>query len=256
METNYFDAGCFCGNWPFRKLRRSSFDDLLEEHRGNGFTGGLVSDLSSVLYDDPTEGDRDLAARIKGTSYALAMTVNPALQTAACMAAKAGDLYAAAIRLYPCLHPYSLVSPRVRDVCRAAAERNIPVIITARVEDARLSFLMPQKEVLLKDCMALAEQEPDTRLLLSGFYPSELLTWSPSGLPRNVWLDLSGIYKGMFPLPALLTAYPESKLIYSSFFPLLCLQSTFLQLADTDLSPDIRRKLLSENCRELLNGPA
>ena len=104
--------------------------------------------------------------------------------------------------------------------------------------------------------MALAEQEPDTRLLLSGCYPSELLTWSPNGLPQNVWIDLSGIYKGMFPLPALLTAYPESKLIYSSFFPLLCLQSTFLQLADTDLSPDIRRKLLSENCRELLNGPA
>ena len=252
METNYFDAGCFCGNWPFRKLRRSSFDDLLDEHRKNGFTGGLVSNLSSVLYYDPTEGDRDLAAWIKGTNYTLAMTVNPALQTAAHTAAKAGELYAAAIRLYPCLHPYSIISPRVQDICRAAAEQDIPVIITARVEDARLSLLMPQKEVLLTECMALAEKEPDTKLLLSGYYPSELLAWSPNGLPQNVWIDLSGVYKGMFPLTALLTAYPESKLIYSSFFPLLCLQSTFLQVADAELPPDIKRKLLSENGQSLL----
>ena len=186
METNYFDAGCFCGNWPFRKLRRSSFDDLLDEHRKNGFTGGLVSNLSSVLYYDPTEGDRDLAAWIKGTNYTLAMTVNPALQTAAHTAAKAGELYAAAIRLYPCLHPYSIISPRVQDICRAAAEQDIPVIITARVEDARLSLLMPQKEVLLTECMALAEKSR----IPSCFYPATTL--------RNSWLGPQMVCRKMY----------------------------------------------------------
>ena len=74
-----FDVNCLLGHWPFRKLYRNTYADLIRVHNENGIDCGLVSSLNSIFYNDPFEGDEELHKVIKGTGYRHILTVNPML---------------------------------------------------------------------------------------------------------------------------------------------------------------------------------
>ena len=73
------DVNCLVGHWPFRKLYKNSFADLMEIHRKNNIGYGFVSSLNSIFYNDPFEGEEDLHNIIKGTDYRHVLTINPML---------------------------------------------------------------------------------------------------------------------------------------------------------------------------------
>lgn len=103
------DYNCFCGNWPFHKIRKNKFSDILKLHKENGITGGYISSLESIFYNDPYESEMDLYKEIKGSGYHQVMTVNPTLDT--CInTVKRGikELNIKGIRITPGFHQYKL----------------------------------------------------------------------------------------------------------------------------------------------------
>lgn len=224
-----YDFSAFSGHWPYRHLRRSAVSEQLTEYEQLGFSGGCMSSLDAIFYNDPWEADESLLYAMSGTGWALAMCVNPMLPWTEHSIRHAHSLGVRHMRLYPGIHHYPIHS--ATEVCELAEELNMAVIITGRMEDARLCYLLNQQNVNTEDCFTLARQHPMTTFLLSGFYGSEL---SGHGMvPDNLWTDTAGLCHGLHPVQTLIeTGFPLDKILFGSLSPLQCLHSHLLNLPE------------------------
>lgn len=221
-----YDFSAFSGHWPYRFLRGSGVSEQLTEYEQLGFSGGCMSSLDAIFYNDPWEADGPLLKALDGTGWELAMCVNPVFPWAELSIRRAYRLGVRYIRLYPGLHHYPIHS--AVEVCKLAEELNMAVIITGRMEDERLCYLLDQHPVSVEDCIVLAAQFSNVPFLLSGFYLSELMTLT---IPHNVWTDTSGFRHGMDPVHELTEGgFPLEKILFGSMSPLQCLHSNLLNL--------------------------
>lgn len=232
-----YDISAFSGHWPFRRLRKSGLPDQV--------SGGVVSSLDAIFYNDPREGDEPLLEALPG-NWQLAMCLNPKLPW---MVSALRDFSARGVRfarLYPGIHGYDTSDPALRELCAAAAELGMTLIVTARMEDDRLSWLLRQRSVPAGDWAALAREYPGVNFVFSHFSVSELSATLP--LPGNVWADTAGLCHGLTPVEDLIHAgFPAKKLVFGSFSPLECTQSHLLNLPEA-----YRSLILSENTERLM----
>lgn len=241
-----YDLSAFCGHWPFRHLRRSSVQEQLGAYEAAGITGGLMSSLDAVFYQDPWEADGPLLDALTGTRWELAMCVDPRLPWAEMAVRRAHSRGVGHLRLYPGIHRYS--PECADDICAVAGELGMTVTITGRMEDERLCYLLQQEPVYTEACFALAERHPKVNFLLSGFYLGELLDCGP--VPENLWSDTSGLCHGLRPVQVLTEGgFPPEKLLFGSLSPLQCLQSHLLNLPQM-----YKDQILSANPSRFLEG--
>lgn len=221
-----YDFSAFSGHWPYRYLRGSGVSEQLAEYQQLGFSGGCMSSLDAIFYNDPWEADGPLLKALDGTGWELAMCVNPILPFTEQSIRRAHSLGVRHIRLYPGIHCYPI--DFATEVCKLAEELNMSVIITGRMEDERLCYLLDQHSVSAEGCIALAAQFSNVPFLLSGFYLSELMTLS---FQQNLWTDTSGLRHGMDPVQTLTEGgFHLEKILFGSMSPLQCLHSNLLNL--------------------------
>ncbi len=215
-----FDFGLFAGRWPFRRLRKGELSHRFAEAP----EGGLAASLDAIFYNDPWEADAPLLAALEGTALLGAVTLDAGLPWAEGRLREAARAGARALRLYPGIHGYA--PEDAAPLCRLAGELGLGVAVTARMEDARLEYLLRQKPVEPRAVKALAEKCPGTQFLLSNFYLSELC-----GLEGdNLWADTAGLCHGLFPFENL--SFPRERLLFASFSPLQCRESALLNLPE------------------------
>lgn len=238
-----YDFSAFSGRWPFRRVRNHELSHQLAQHRGLGISGGVMSSLEAVFYNDSREADLPLLDALPD-HWQLAMCVDPTLPWAEAAIEDSHSRGVRFLRLYPCIHDYTLTDSALHRVCALAERLRMTVILTARMEDDRLCRLLRQLPVPIDGCLALARKYPGARFLLSGFYLSELTRALP--LPENLWADTAGLCHGLDPVTALIDAgFPAEKLVFGSFSPLNCTESHLLNLpeawAETILSRNGQR---------------
>lgn len=238
-----YDFSAFTGHWPYRRLRRAGLLERLEDNAAHGIGGGLLSSLDAVFYHDAWEADAPLLTALHGSSWHLAMSVNPLLPWSRLAVVNGARAGARAIRLYPGIHCYSLEDSSVLPLCRIAGTLGIAVAITGRLEDKRLEYLLHQEDVAVDSVLNLAEKCPETQFLLTNFYLDELASLSCP--PENLWADTAGLCHGLFPFEHL--TFPASRVLFGSCAPLQSLDSALLNLPE-----DQRNKILSENARGFL----
>lgn len=239
-----YDFSAFSGHWPYRFLRRSGASEQLREYEAIGFSGGCMSSLDAIFYNDPWEADGPLLRALSGTGWALAMCVNPRLPWTEQAVRHARSLGVMHLRLYPGIHHYPLDS--AAELCRLADELRMTVIITGRMEDPRLCYLLDQRPVSGSECLALAARFPGVSFLLTGFYLSELMGCCP--VPDNLWTDTSGLCHGLYPVQELIGGgFPPEKILFGSLSPLQCLHSHLLNLPE-----NYKTNILSTNPKRFL----
>lgn len=240
-----YDLGAFTGHWPFHRIRGEGPAEQLDLRRRRGIGGGLVSSLDAVFYQDPWEADGPLTrALVSEKNWSVALSVNPMLPHAALELTRAAGS-AGAVRLYPGVHGYEPDDEESVRLCRLAGALGLPVIITARLEDARLEYLLRQRPVEINRAVGLAERCGGTRFLLSNFYLSELN--AVDGPPDNVWADTAGLCHGLFPFEEL--KFPLKRMVFGSCAPLQCLDSGLWNVPEP-----LRELILSENPEAFLKG--
>lgn len=230
-----YDFAAFSGHWPFRRLRSSGF----------GAGGGVVSSLDAIFYNDPREGDEPLMQSLP-ENWQPAVCLNPRLPW---MKEALRDYHARGVRfgrLYPCIHDYGPQDPGLHHLCKAASELGITLIVTARMEDDRLCYLLKQHSVSVTEWISLARKYPRVKFVFSHFYAGELSACLP--LPGNVWTDTSGLCHGLDPVENLINAgFPAERIVFGSFSPLECRESHLPNLPE-----HYRDLILSENGQHLL----
>lgn len=237
----YFDVAAFCGHWPYYYLRDGQLEQVLEKLKTADIDGGFMSSLDTIFYNDPWEADGRLVEALAGTNWRVAMCINPVLPWAEALLRQGKAAGVGAVRLYPCVHGYKEDDERAVAICRLAGELALPVMVTMRVEDVRMTYLMKEEDPNPECIRNLIAQCENTKFILSNCMVHQVEELLP--LPQNVWFDVAG-FKGEFFLEAQ-QSIPQDRILFGSFAPLQALSSVLLSVPE-GLKPVIMQKNMKE----------
>jgi predicted TIM-barrel fold metal-dependent hydrolase len=243
------DVNCLLGHWPFRKILRNSFEDLQKVHAQNGIAYGYVSSINSILYHDPFEGDEELHEIIKGSAYKHVLTVNPDLPGFKDDIRRGIEEFGIkGVRIYPCYHGYSLRDHCVQDLCETMKEYGLPLFITIRMEDERLSYLFHAFPIEMEDIASFINMNKEVTMVLLNIRYSEVLALKDTiNTHSNVFFDTSGLKDLLFVVEKLMKEIKPEKLLYGSLHPLYCLKSSLLLVEKAEIDGTVKDMILGKN---------
>ena len=234
------DFNAFAGNWPFFRVRSNTVEKLAQLHARCGITGGFVSSLEAIFYQDPYEAELELARQLKGTQYRHAMTLNPTLPGWKDDLKRAvWQLNIKAVRLVPGFQGYTLAAPVLEEVAAELRTYGLPLILTLRMRDERTMWMLQPENVPIEDLQSFLDKYPDIPTVVTHIRAAETEKLSPQLTAReNLFVDISGFKDGLFVLDRMATeSAARGHLVYGSGAPLMEMQATTLQI-DTAQIPE------------------
>lgn len=250
-----FDVNCFFGHWPFRKIYRNTLNDLMKTHSENDITGGFVASLNSIFYADPFEGDEELHAAIKQSGYRHILTVNPmhpAFEEDIWRGIEQFNI--SGVRIYPGYHDFSLDCEQIELLCTTLKKYQLPLLISLRMEDERLNYIIKPDPVDTKALQIFIENNPGVKTLLLNFRFGEIISLKGTLLASPfTFFDTSGLKDQLFNIEKLVDQLGDGKILYGSQYPLYCLKSTLLQVIRAEISKESKENILFRNA-DLFNS--
>lgn len=234
------DFNGFSGNWPFFKVRNNTVEKIARLHARCGITGGIVSSLEAIFYQDPYEAELELSRQLQGTPYMHAMVLNPKLPGWKDDLKRAvQQLNIKAVRLVTGFQGYTLADPVMEEVTACLREYEFPLIITLRMRDERTMWMLQPANVEIGELTAYLDKNPDIPTLITHIRAAEVEKLSPQLTAReNLFVDISGFKDGLFVLDRMWSdTAAKGHIVYGSGTPLMEMQATTLQI-DTALLPD------------------
>ncbi len=249
-----WDMSAFVGEWPFRRLPDTRPDALAARLRAEGVERAFVSPLEGLFDGDPQPANERWAARLKALPFfRFVAVINPALPGwEGALAASQERLGAAAVRLHPNYHGYALDGEKVHALMRGAAERDLPVYISLRMQDRRSQHpLAPVPDVLARDALALCRAHPDTTAILAGARWGELNELRPAlaDLPR-LYLELSHL-EWVDGVHRFVGQWGAERLLWGTHAPLFTPTAARLKVEKARLSRAERDALVRGNARQI-----
>jgi hypothetical protein len=205
-------------------------DEIKEVHDKAGITGGFISSLDSVLYNDPMEGNLELAEIVTGTTYEIVPSINPLLpdiQRDFKMADNSFDY--STVRIYPSLHGYDYDCPEMTEFMDVAKEYRKSVIINHTFGDGRLDYLLKQKPADINKFRLLSEKNNGIRIVLCNIRLNEIV--KIQDLLRNndnIYFDMSELKHSMLAIKELEEIDLVKKIAFGSFYPMFDFSGAFM----------------------------
>ncbi len=158
------DINAYFGHWQYWDLRHKTPEELVAQMDRFGIERALVTSLRGVFVDWRAGNEETLAASRKYPDRLVpAVTLSPFMGGGAEGLNRLIDAGARAVRLYSSFHSYRLDSRFVDEICRNAADRNVPVMIGTRIMMNWRFVAIPTEtigEVVIRN--------PPTQFILSG----------------------------------------------------------------------------------------
>lgn len=238
------DYNAYVGEWPFYKLPRTTLDELSELHRENGISGGYVSSLHSIFYNDFYESEKELAKILSGSHYHHVVTVNPAFPECAITLLRCiREFDVCGVRVHPGYHGYDISSPVMDELLSVLRKYSLPLFISVRMHDDRLTHMIhptaPTTEQLKS--FLLANSDIKTVLCQVTVYEVSALREELSSLP-NLYFETSACRNNLFgkgPIDLYLRA------LYGSAYPIYPVTASAL-LVKTEIEDESIRKIFFE----------
>jgi len=245
------DINCYIGNWPFRKLRRNTIEDLQKIHMENNIEYGYISSLNSIFYNDPFEAEEDLHEAVKDTPYKHIMTINPLLpEFEQDIDMGIREFNIKGIKIFPGYHGYSLQDESLERLCNILDDYGLPLFVAIRMEDERLNYIMKPKQPSINEICNFIKNHNNTIIFLSMLYGELMACKDYIREAKNVFFDTSGI-RNFLGIEKLLGTFNADKILYGSQFPLYCLKSSFLMTDKAQIGDEEKRKIFYKNAHFL-----
>ena len=231
------DHNAFVGEWPFYKLPRHTLPELIELHKKHGITGGFVSSVKSIFYNDFYESEYELYEILKDTPYRQVVTVNPAMVECPLTLERCIREFApAGIRIHPGFHGYNINSEILEPVLSIARERGLPLFVTGRMSDERLTHMIHPALITKDDLAQFIKKNSDLRIVLCHFKMDEIMAIKDLLLESScIVTDISGFRGNLFGNSP---TYIFSKAVFGSGYPLYPVAAPAL-MVKTELPEDI-----------------
>lgn len=241
------DFNCYCGNWPFFRVRYNTVAKIADLHSRCNIEGGFVSSIEAIFYQDPYEAEVQLAKQLEGTGYMHAMTLNPMIpgwKDDFFRAMK--ELNIKAIRLMPGFHGYTLDNPVLDEVCALLHSHQLPLILTLRIRDERTAWMFSPRKLEVDEISAFLDKYKDIVTILGCTRVKEAVTLKPQFEGRsNLFTDVSGFKDGNYAVEAVSEAIGSAHIVYGSSAPLLEMQSTTIIVDRAKLPDETRAEIFS-----------
>ena len=169
------DYNAYVGEWPFYKLPRTTVGELAELHSKNGISGGYVSSLKSIFYNDFYESEAELAMQLSGSGYHHVVTVNPAFPECSVTLLRCiREFDVCGVRIHPGYHGYELTSEVMGDLLEILREYRLPLFINARVHDERLTHIVHPTPPNIEAVRRFVRENSDIKTVLCHFRTDEV----------------------------------------------------------------------------------
>ena len=252
---NVIDANLLFGNYPFRKLTNSRFDDFCTHLKNNNVIKAYISSINSVFYRDPMQGEEDLHKQCKGIQWIdQIMTVNPLIEGFDDDISYAIENYnIKGIKLLPGYHGYSLDDTRLNKLFNITKSKSLPMFLTMGLEDDRLSYLFVQKRPGSDEMVNFLKIHHDLKILILYIKLSEIKAISKEVvLSRNVYIDTSGLREHLFDLENAVELLGVNQIVFGSSYPINYFKSISLLLDKAELSNANKERIATKNIREFM----
>jgi predicted TIM-barrel fold metal-dependent hydrolase len=280
LATSRAGAGCvdvnsFLGEWPSRRLNGSPPADraLVLERRIElmdrlGIERAVVSPLDAVWLKDTDVANAELYRLLDGNPQAAgrvlpAYVLNPTWpawseQLERCLEEYGLAAGSGAVRLLPGYHGYGLDDDAVAPCLTRLAELDLPVIVTAQLEDSRMQHpSMRVDDVPLESIAAAVRRHPTLRWIVVNLVYSQILSLAKQ-LPAQarVWLDIARVQGPIDCLPQLRDApgVGAQRLLFGTNLPLHVPEAPLLELLDARYSPEDDTAIRRGNAQSLFSA--
>ncbi|WP_137287658.1 amidohydrolase family protein [Halorussus salinisoli] len=139
VEEPVIDVNAFLGEFPFRDVDASA-QALLGKMDKKGVDRALVSAVEGLFYRNKQAANEKLAERVTdhGDRLVPVATIDPTYPAwRADLDACRTEYGMQAVKMLPAHHDYDPADPAAKELVQACAERDLPVILAASVEDQR-----------------------------------------------------------------------------------------------------------------------
>ncbi|MCK4872031.1 MAG: amidohydrolase [Phycisphaerales bacterium] len=253
------------GHWPFRKLRHADIRGLMALLGSEGIDGAFVYPISSILAKDCMEGNREVhqAAQDHPSTIIPLACVNPAFPGWEADFAECFEKMGfRGLRLFPTYHGYRLEERFFHDVVEAAEEKQIPLILSVRIEDERQHHWLVKVPPLDLEAAAGAIADfPRTTFVLSGATYPELYSARQSLEHADNWYfdiaRMQGRHDNPGPVEVLVRAIDDfgaERILFGSNAPFQYIRSSLLKVLHAPIGEDERDLILFGNAMRLLAG--
>lgn len=254
--TLSIDINCFVGFWPFRRISYRSVNDIRDLMDRTNTHGVLLTPLASLFYKDTLSAVSELLEElnVSGHKYMWPIAViNPRFPGwQDDMSIMLDEWGCVAVRLFPNYHAYTLPDTQIADFFVEVQNRDLPLIVSVRMEDERLHHWMMRVEpVSHLDITWLLRSYPDIKTILCGLHPTELDLITDDLLTHsNAYVDTS-IRMPQFYMEEMISRLGPERIVYGTAMPLNYPESFLFQLNNAHISEDARQCILCDNASRL-----
>ncbi len=265
----WIDINAYTGNWPFKKLKDSTPEGLLNRMDRFNVRQAVVANLNCLFYKNTQSGNAELFEELQShrkykdrmIPFAVINPVYPGwkrdLEKCIAMGAKG-------IRIYPQYHDYMPGDEPCIELVKMAGEAGLPVGLTVRMVDSRQRSWLDIDHVAgtatgewsLKHFMPLLRAVDKTRFLIlnvaNGFGVD--IADLPLLGKENVLFDTSG--RSIHHMPALLKQFGPEKFAFGTHSPVLDYLTGMLRiesLTEKEADEEVKNKLRFQNAQRFLS---
>jgi hypothetical protein len=132
------DVNAFLGHYPYRRVVGGSPMGLLEAMDRTGIDQAWISNLASVFWRDPTEGNAVVYGAASGQPRLRPVpAVHPSLANWPQVLREAIDRGAPCVRADPCFYGIDPIGGEMQTLLFGCGEQGIPLLMAVRLEDGR-----------------------------------------------------------------------------------------------------------------------
>jgi hypothetical protein len=262
-ESPVCDLACWIGQYPLRRLREQSLDDLLARSRRTGVTRAVVCGYDQLFAQNGLDYWFDWLRRIDRHEGAREMVeywpvVNPS-HPGELRRLEAGlrQTPCRGLRLLPSYHGYRAWDPAIAELMALARQRDLVVQVFVRIADERWHWMQQTPPLDIgQDLAYLTSMFPDNRLLISAANGAELSAMSTRLRTHgSLYADLSRVRGPIFALDNLPQWLPLQRVVFGSLWPVQIVEASLWEINLSTLSAQQQRMILWDNAQQLLAAP-
>jgi predicted TIM-barrel fold metal-dependent hydrolase len=253
------DGNVLIGNWPFRKLPCIKAGQVQKILLASGINRALAASLDAILFRNVQDGNEILYSDLARHRdfFTPVATINPSYARWEKDYEQALQEKCAAIRIYPEYQGWRLLDFCARELYRACQEDNLPLILTAEIEDARQRHPLDKPaDWTSAEAKQLIEEFEDLKLLVVNARAEKLKEIALSLSEENrkrIFFDISAVW-GAFvdDLDLCLKQVGVSQFVFGSHAALKTPETAVTKLGLSKIKEQEKRQIIELNIRQLM----
>ena len=250
------DINAFIGEWPFGELPYRTADGLLTLMDRNGIDIAAVSSLHGLFYKLCDRANRRVWEDVQGHGDRLVPvgTVNPAFpgwerDLKQCR----DDFGARAVKLFPTYHGYAADSTECSDAIDAAAELDLPVVLSLGFEDPRVHHWAIQiPPIDIQAVGKLAGAKRGKRLVLSAIHTTEARGVLSAADGSDYCVEISHMEGPIMCVQQLVKDMGADRVLLGTQAPFMNPKGAMLALGESGFEAKDLARVLGGNAKALL----